>query len=84
VALGESADWLAELEFCDDLAVAQQKNYQVWHHRQRCVARLGLSVRERDLAFCARMLEDDSKNYHVWSYRQGFLQKKEEEKKAQR
>jgi protein farnesyltransferase/geranylgeranyltransferase type-1 subunit alpha len=61
------------LQFCDDLALAQQKNYQVWHHRQACVSRLGDSVRERDLAFCARMLEDDSKNYHVWSYRQGAV-----------
>lgn len=70
VALGEAADWLGELAFCDDMAVAQQKNYQIWHHRQTCVARLGAAVRERDLAHCARMLEDDSKNYHVWSYRQ--------------
>jgi protein farnesyltransferase/geranylgeranyltransferase type-1 subunit alpha len=73
VALGEAADWLAELQFCDDLALVQQKNYQVWHHRQTCVSHLGEGVRERDLSFCARMLEDDSKNYHVWSYRQAAV-----------
>jgi protein farnesyltransferase/geranylgeranyltransferase type-1 subunit alpha len=73
VALGEAAEWLAELGFCDDMGLAQQKNYQIWHHRQACVARLGAAVRERDLAHCARMLEDDSKNYHVWSYRQWSL-----------
>lgn len=74
VALGEAADWLAELQFCDDLALVQQKNYQVWHHRQACVSRLvASSVCDRDLRFCARMLEDDSKNYHVWSYRQGAV-----------
>ena len=61
---------MGELQFCDDLALAQQKNYQVWRHRAACVARLGEAVRERDLAFCARMLQEDSKNYHVWSYRQ--------------
>ncbi len=69
-ALGAAADWEAELTFCDETGLAQQKNYQIWHHRQTCVARLGAAARERDLAHCARMLEDDSKNYHVWSYRQ--------------
>ncbi len=69
-ALGPAADWEAELRFCEEVALAQQKNYQIWHHRQTCVTRLGAAVRERDLAHCARMLEDDSKNYHVWSYRQ--------------
>lgn len=71
-ALGAAADWDAELSLCDDVAMDQQKNYQVWHHRQTVIGRLGPreGMGERDFALCDRMLKEDSKNYHVWSYRQ--------------
>ena len=56
--------------FCDVVSIAQQKNYQVWYHRQVCIKHLGEGVKYKDLAHCAKMIEMDSKNYHVWSYRQ--------------
>jgi protein farnesyltransferase/geranylgeranyltransferase type-1 subunit alpha len=30
-ALGNKSDWMAELRFCDEVSVAQQKNYQGKH-----------------------------------------------------
>lgn len=77
MALGAETDWEAELQFCDDISLEQQKNYQVWYHRQTVIEKLLalekitiLALADRDFALCDKMLEEDSKNYHVWSYRQ--------------
>ncbi|KAL2315336.1 Protein farnesyltransferase/geranylgeranyltransferase type-1 subunit alpha [Schizosaccharomyces pombe] len=61
-----------ELEWLDEIAEDFQKNYQVWHHRQKI---LSLTKNyERELEFTKKMFEIDSKNYHVWSYRVWILQ----------
>lgn len=68
-----------ELEWVNSVALANQKNYQIWHHRQLLIAKIlpTLTAREAILglakseqAFLAVMFDEDSKNYHVWSYRQ--------------
>ncbi|KAF7721305.1 hypothetical protein EC973_004947 [Apophysomyces ossiformis] len=63
-----NADLHKELDFIDSIASEQAKNYQVWHHRQVVVDKLG--EYERELPFINRILEEDSKNYQAWSYRQ--------------
>ena len=52
VALGPDADWRVELVFCNDTAIAQQKNYQVWYHRQTVIGALtaSASLVEEDMA----------------------------------
>lgn len=66
-------DLKAELEWLNPLALKFQKNYQIWHHRQMVVDRLGDCAGETD--FIDRMMEGDAKNYHVWSYRQWMVKR---------
>lgn len=48
-------------------ALKHEKNYQIWHHRQLVLDKLGDYTGEQN--FISEMFERDSKNYHVWSYR---------------
>ncbi|KAI6248152.1 Protein farnesyltransferase/geranylgeranyltransferase type-1 subunit alpha [Erysiphe necator] len=75
----------AELEWLNEIALQNQKNYQIWHHRQLLINHLYPSITKDPSAieelilseteFMEKMFEEDSKNYHVWSYRQ-FLARK--------
>ncbi|KAI9246596.1 hypothetical protein BY458DRAFT_446694 [Sporodiniella umbellata] len=67
------SDLNAELEFIDMIAGDQAKNYQVWHHRQVIVDKLGAG--DQELGFINTILETDSKNYHGWSYRQWVVKR---------
>ncbi|EPY52975.1 geranylgeranyltransferase I alpha subunit Cwp1 [Schizosaccharomyces cryophilus OY26] len=61
-----------ELAWLDSVIEDFQKNYQVWHHRQKL---LGITKDYlHELEFTKRMFDLDSKNYHVWSYRLWILQ----------
>ncbi|KAI9742243.1 MAG: CAAX geranylgeranyltransferase alpha subunit [Claussenomyces sp. TS43310] len=73
-----------ELEWVNGIALQNQKNYQIWHHRQLLIDNLypdlksdeeRLSLAKSELDFIAQMLAQDSKNYHVWSYRQYLVRK---------
>jgi protein farnesyltransferase/geranylgeranyltransferase type-1 subunit alpha len=61
------------LTWLNETALAHQKNYQIWHHRQLVVDRLDSCTGEAD--FIAQMFELDAKNYHVWSYRQWLVRR---------
>ncbi|KAI9475945.1 MAG: hypothetical protein EXX96DRAFT_575220 [Benjaminiella poitrasii] len=63
-----NSDLQKEMDFIDEIAGDQIKNYQIWHHRQVIVDRLNDGSRE--LAFINAILDEDPKNYHGWSYRQ--------------
>ncbi|CZR57915.1 related to geranylgeranyltransferase type I alpha subunit (RAM2) [Phialocephala subalpina] len=75
----------AELEWVNNVALDNQKNYQIWHHRQILVEHLVQDVgsdegklRElgkSEVAFMKEMFDEDAKNYHVWSYRQWLVRK---------
>ncbi|RKF61011.1 Protein farnesyltransferase/geranylgeranyltransferase type-1 subunit alpha [Golovinomyces cichoracearum] len=75
----------AELEWVNQVALQNQKNYQIWHHRQLLIDHLypsivdDLSAKNQltssESAFIQKMLDEDSKNYHVWSYRQYLIRK---------
>lgn len=77
------ADLNKELDFINEMAENQAKNYQIWyvhkwdascnclhgfrHYRQVIVDRLGDGSQELD--FINAIIDEDSKNYHAWSYR---------------
>ncbi|KUJ15553.1 farnesyltransferase-like protein [Mollisia scopiformis] len=74
-----------ELEWVNNVALDNQKNYQIWHHRQILIDHLYdsmssdpaalKSLAESEVAFMTEMFNEDSKNYHVWSYRQWVVRK---------
>ncbi|XP_003740276.1 protein farnesyltransferase/geranylgeranyltransferase type-1 subunit alpha [Galendromus occidentalis] len=66
-------DLREELDFMVTQIQENQKNYQVWYHRQKMVEWLGDPAGE--LEFIRNMLEWDAKNYHAWQYRQWILRK---------
>lgn len=66
------SDLRQEIEYLNDIALRHIKNYQIWHHRQLIITRLGDPTGEAE--FLAQMFEKDAKNYHVWSYRQWLVE----------
>lgn len=74
-----------EVAWLNDVALNNQKNYQIWHHRQLLVDHLYpsmssdrskiLELARSEIRFLTRMFAEDSKNYHVWSYRQYLVRK---------
>jgi protein farnesyltransferase/geranylgeranyltransferase type-1 subunit alpha len=56
-----------ELDFLDEFAAENPKNYQIWHHRRVVSEWLGSG--ERELQFTAELFADDAKNYHAWAHR---------------
>jgi len=75
-----------EIKWLNEVALANLKNYQIWHHRQLLMDYYYPTVSSegpeaiKELAraetkFIERMLEEDTKNYHVWSYRQYLVGK---------
>jgi len=81
-ALGSSIT--EELAWLNEIALENQKNYQIWHHRQLLLDHLYPSLKtdeekselvRSESAFMDEMFAEDSKNYHVWSYRQYFVRK---------
>lgn len=74
-----------EIEWLNDVALANLKNYQIWHHRHLLVehyyptissdpdALTNFAKQERD--FLIAILAEDTKNYHVWSYRSWLVGK---------
>ncbi|KAI9889815.1 MAG: CAAX geranylgeranyltransferase alpha subunit [Vezdaea aestivalis] len=60
-------DLREEIAWLNEIALIHLKNYQIWHHRQLLMDRLGDPSGEA--AFIRAMFDEDAKNYHVWSYR---------------
>jgi protein farnesyltransferase/geranylgeranyltransferase type-1 subunit alpha len=74
-----------ELEWINGVALDNQKNYQIWTHRQTLIDHLYPSISsdpaavqalaDSESAFMAEMFDEDAKNYHVWSHRQYVVRK---------
>jgi protein farnesyltransferase/geranylgeranyltransferase type-1 subunit alpha len=74
-----------ELTWVNDIALDNQKNYQIWHHRQILIDDLYSQISsdpasiqalaKSEIDFMNQMFDEDSKNYHVWSYRQYLVRK---------
>lgn len=82
-ALGVSVE--DEMAWLNGVALANLKNYQIWHHRHLLVDQHYPALRadagkldrfgRAETEFVTRMLEEDTKNYHVWSYRSFVVRK---------
>jgi protein farnesyltransferase/geranylgeranyltransferase type-1 subunit alpha len=74
-----------EMAWLNRVALANLKNYQIWHHRHLLVenyfptiaddptAIASFAAAERE--FLQKILSADTKNYHVWSYRSYLIGK---------
>lgn len=66
-ALGKDLE--KELDWLEDIALDNVKNYQIWNYRQLLIKQLHMKSMKRELPLLEAMLDEDSKNYHVWGYR---------------
>lgn len=74
-----------ELDFVNEIALDNEKNYQIWHHRQILIDHIYPTIASDPVAiaklakseqtFMTQMFNSDSKNYHVWAYRQYLVRK---------
>ncbi|CAH2354058.1 protein farnesyltransferase/geranylgeranyltransferase type-1 subunit alpha [[Candida] railenensis] len=73
-----------ELDWCEQLALDNEKNYQIWNYRQ-LIIELIISRETSDTVkkfnayhefpIVDEMLSQDSKNHHVWSYRKWLVER---------
>lgn len=72
-------DLIAELDWCEQIALEHEKNYQIWNYRQliigEIVSRGDKFEAHREYPIINAMLESDTKNHHVWSYRKWLVEK---------
>lgn len=75
-------DWFAELDWCEVIALENEKNYQIWHYRQLVIeeilkdpASAARFDHHREYPIMNMMLEEDCKNHHVWSHRKWFVER---------
>ncbi|ANZ73998.1 BA75_01666T0 [Komagataella pastoris] len=70
-----------ELDWCDNIAYENEKNYQIWPYRQQIIELLEKETESIDdllkleYPLLDIMIEQDSKNYHVWSHRRWLVEK---------
>lgn len=73
-----------ELDWCDEIALDHEKNYQIWNYRQLILElivsrgllsdpRFEATLYRREQPIISCMLESDSKNHHVWLYRKWLV-----------
>lgn len=72
-----------ELKWCDEIAINNEKNYQIWQYRELLIK---LLIKEKfnnkkskydlDLEYkiINQMLNNDEKNYHVWSHKRWIVE----------
>ncbi|TVU08959.1 hypothetical protein EJB05_42387 [Eragrostis curvula] len=68
------SDLLEELDFVNEIAERNPKNYQIWHHKRWLAEKLGPDIANNEHEFTTKILAIDAKNYHAWSHRQWVLQ----------
>lgn len=76
------ANMFDELDWCELVALENEKNYQIWNYRQRIIEYILADDATRDrfdhrreFPIINMMLEQDCKNHHVWSYRKWFVER---------
>lgn len=71
-----------ELKWCAELAINNEKNYQIWQYRELIIELkirydLGQDRRkyclEDEYDIIHQMLDSDEKNYHVWSHKRWLV-----------
>ena len=68
-----------EIELCERLLQADQRNFHCWNHWMLITRKLGLSTEEL-MAFTWRRIADNSSNYSAWHFRGELLKRLIEEK----
>lgn len=71
-------DLWEELEWCEQIALENEKNYQIWNYRQLIIERICKKETfdpHHELPILAAMLQEDPKNHHVWSYRKWLVER---------
>lgn len=74
-----------EIQWMNKVALENEKNYQIWTHRQTLIDHAFPELSsdpsamqafaDAELHFTDSMFDQDAKNYHVWSHRQYIVQK---------
>lgn len=64
-------DYKDEYDWLNRLTEENQKNYQVWYHRQWLSEKL--DFKENESSRLSLLLEEEPKNYHLWAYRLNLL-----------
>lgn len=74
-----------EIEWLNEVALQNLKNYQIWHHRYLLAEHYYTQIADSpervaafarsEVDFLTMILSEDTKNYHVWSYRQYLVRK---------
>ncbi|EMG49574.1 RAM2 Protein farnesyltransferase/geranylgeranyltransferase type-1 subunit alpha [Candida maltosa Xu316] len=67
-----------ELDWCEEIALDNEKNYQIWNYRQ-LIIKLILDRSQsfdphKEFPIMEAMLDADAKNHHVWSYRKWLVE----------
>ncbi|KAI3402655.1 RAM2 [Candida oxycetoniae] len=89
--LGQLSDtnYFEELDWCEQIALDNEKNYQIWNYRQLIINEIVSNKTieagqahetrifdpHREFPILEAMLDSDSKNHHVWSYRKWLVEK---------
>lgn len=75
-------DLFEELDWCELVALDNEKNYQIWNYRQLIIEEILKNEQlaskfdyHREHPILEEMLNEDSKNHHVWSYRKWFVER---------
>lgn len=75
-------DLFEELDWCEEVALENEKNYQIWNYRQRIIELIledpntaSRFQHKREYPIIKMMLSLDAKNHHVWLYRNWYVQK---------
>lgn len=74
-------DLFEELDWCESIALENEKNYQIWNYRQLVIEKIlqgdssGRFNPHREYPIVNAMLEADIKNHHVWSYRKWLVER---------
>ncbi|CCG20918.1 Ram2 alpha subunit of heterodimeric protein geranylgeranyltransferase type I and farnesyltransferase [Candida orthopsilosis Co 90-125] len=73
-----------ELDWCEQVALDNEKNYQIWNYRQLIINEIVKNEEDkkgrkfdphREFPILEAMLDSDPKNHHVWSYRKWLVEK---------
>ncbi|OBA20878.1 protein prenylyltransferase [Metschnikowia bicuspidata var. bicuspidata NRRL YB-4993] len=82
IVINLKKDLLDELNWCEEIALENEKNYQVWNYRQRIIEQILKDPElarkfhhRREYPILETMLQQDTKNHHVWSYRKWLVER---------
>lgn len=75
-------DLFTELDWCEMVALENEKNYQIWNYRLLVIEEIMKSPElsqkfnhKREYPIINAMLQEDAKNHHVWSYKKWLVER---------